>query len=165
MENKQSYQQSQYPKGYVEITMHVLLLILTFGIYHLYWIYKTTKLTNQINNSKKRNATNNLLLCLFVPFYSVYWYHKTFEILELEDGESNDFRTLMLILSILNPVICAILLQDKINKIPTQSVEINVSAEKVNDPIREIKKYKELLEMNAITQAEFDAKKKELLDL
>ena len=33
------------------------------------------------------------------------------------------------------------------------------------DPIEEVKKFKELLDLGAITQDEFDAKKKELLGL
>lgn len=34
-----------------------------------------------------------------------------------------------------------------------------------NDPAEEIKKYKELLDSGAITEEEYDAKKKQLLDL
>lgn len=45
-------------------------------------------------------------------------------------------------------------------KVTNKSQQIN----KVND-IGELKKYKELLDMGAITQEEYDAKKKELLNL
>ena len=41
----------------------------------------------------------------------------------------------------------------------------NSNVQNTNDPITEVKRYKELLDNGIITQEEFDKKKKELLNL
>lgn len=174
MENNQS----NY--GYVEILKHVLLLVFTFGIYHLYWIYKTTQFLNERSNNK-RNETAELLLSLFIPFYIIYWYYRTAEIMDEVDAEhpNKDFKTLILVFAILVIIVSAIMVQDRINKMvgepnPT-TIQNNIAttnqivsiqkADNENAAIEELKKYKELLDVGAITEEEFAAKKKQLLNL
>ena len=159
--------------GYTEILTHVLLLVFTFGIYHLYWIYKTTQFLNE-RSGNKRNETAELLLSMFIPFYIIYWYYKTAEILDSVDTAhpNKDFKTLILIFAIVVAVVAAIMIQDRINKMvgePNAPVQPQaaggVMPEYEQSAIDEVKKYKELLDMGAITQEEFDAKKKELLNI
>ena len=171
MENNQS----NY--GYVEILKHVLLLVFTFGIYHLYWIYKTTQFLNERSNNK-RNETAELLLSLFIPFYIIYWYYRTAEIMDEVDAEhpNKDFKTLILVFSIFVVIVSAIMVQDRINKMvgepnPTTSqdgfpqIAVNNQIDNENKAIEEVKNYKELLDIGAITEEEFTAIKKELLNL
>lgn len=167
--------QSAISSNYVDMLKHVLLLLFTFGIYHCIWIYKTTEYTNQIKPSEERNTTVNLLLCLFVPFYIIFWYYKTAEIIyDCIDNSDSNFKTMVLIFSIFAPIVSAILVQDKINKTNPDNTDVNnipaYKGRKVgpcneNLVIEEIKKYKELLDIDAITQEEFDIKKKEILGL
>lgn len=161
--------------GKVDLTKHILLLLFTFGIYHLIWIYKMTEYTNRTNPNQIRDATVNLLLCMFVPFYSIFWYIKTAEILNDSISIQNDnFKTMVLITSILVPFIASIIIQDEINKsnitemhnpIDTKQSAKSFNAVQSNESstIELIKKLKELLDMGAITQEEFDIKKRELL--
>ena len=46
----------------------VLLLIFTFGIYWLIWIYRTTGYLNRTEDEPPHTPAYQLLLCLFVPF-------------------------------------------------------------------------------------------------
>lgn len=161
--------------AYCSLTKHVLLLLFTFGIWLFIWIYRMTKYTNAVEDEEPRNPTNKLLLCLFVPFYLIYWTYKTAQRVDKmasAKGISSDISTLCLILAIFVPIIPPILLQDVMNKIAMASDTQPISNQKEDtakeirtDTADEIKKFKELLDSGAITQEEFDAKKKQLLGL
>ena len=104
---------------YQSMGKHVLLLLLTGGIWWYIWIYKTTEFTN---SSKKeyRNPVNKLLLCLFVPFYIIYWTYKTallIDSISYDNGIYSDSSTVCLILAIFVPWITPIIMQDKINAV------------------------------------------------
>lgn len=162
-------------EAYCGLVKHILLLLFTFGIWLLIWIYRMTRYTNAVQDEEPRNPTNKLLLCLFVPFYQIYWTYKTAQRVDkmaAAKGISSDMSTLCLILEIFVPIIPPILLQDKMNNIvmagnaqpiPTQNTPQKPAA--TLGTADELKTYKELLDSGVITQEEFDAKKKQLLGL
>lgn len=164
-------------EAYCDLIKHVLLLLFTFGVWYFIWIYRMTGYTNTVRDEEERNPTNKLLLCLFVPFYGIYWTYKTAQRVDKIAAEKNatsDLATLCLVLDIFVPIIPPILMQDKINKVITagdvqkESKTVRSEAKKEETEVGsadEIKKFKELLDMGAITQEEFDAKKKQLLGL
>lgn len=167
-------------EGYFELVVHVLLLLFTCGIWYYIWIYRMTKYLNIVEGEEPRNPVTKLLLCLFVPFYSIYWIYKSaqrIDKLAQSKGIQSDLSTLCLILAIFVAIIPPILMQDKVNAViksktasvvstPQQPEEPQTSATQVNAGIpEELKKYKELLDEGVITQEEFDAKKKQLLDM
>lgn len=158
-------------EAYCGLVKHILLLIFTFGIWLLIWIYRVTGYTNNVDGEEKRNPTNKLLLCMFVPFYQIYWTYKTAQRIDkmaAAKGISSDLATLCLILEIFVPIIPPILMQDKINAIVTAPAAAQIktgTVETKNDTVEELKRYKELLDSGVITQEEFDAKKKQLLGL
>lgn len=164
-------------EAYCDLIKHVLLLLFTFGVWYFIWIYRMTGYTNTVRDEEERNPTNKLLLCLFVPFYGIYWTYKTAQRVDKIAAEKNatsDLATLCLVLDIFVPIIPPILMQDKINKVITagdvqkESKTVRSEAKKEETEVGsadEIKKFKELLDMGAITQEEFDAKKKQLLSL
>lgn len=167
-------------EAYCSLAKHILLLLFTFGIWHLIWIYRMTGYTNAVQDEEQRNPTNKLLLCLFVPFYIIYWTYKTAQRVDkmaFAKNIASDMSTLCLILEIFVPIIPPILLQDKMNSIITAGdMQKENKATNSESPKKEkeeamlgsaeeLKKFKELLDMGAITQEEFDAKKKQLLDL
>ncbi len=151
---------------YCGLMKHVLLLLFTFGIWNFIWIYRTTKYLNCVEDEEPRNPTTKLLLCLFVPFYSIYWIYKSaqrIDKLAKTKGISSDIATLCLILAIFVGIIPPILMQDKINAIVTaRGIAVSPQIPATPD---ELKKYKELLDNGVITQEEFEAKKKQLLNL
>ena len=170
-------------EGYISMGKHVLLLLLTCGIWLLIWIHRTTAYTNRVQDEPPRDPTKKLLLCLFVPFYQIYWTYKTaqrVDKLSVEKGLPGDSATLMLILAILIGIVPPIMIQDKINKLasapaggvrtvppqpyaPQPYAPQPVAAQP--DSSAELRKFKQLLDEGVITQEEFEAKKKQLLGL
>lgn len=163
--------------AYCGLVKHILLLIFTFGIWYFIWIYRMTGYLNQVKDEPERNPTTKLLLCLFVPFYSIYWVYKSaqrIDKLAALKGVRSDLSTICLILAIFIGIIPPILMQDKINEIITagngathseQHTAQAVSPQVNFGAAEELKTYKELLDSGVITQEEFDAKKKQLLNL
>ncbi len=169
-----------YGDGYKDMLPHILLLLCTCGIYYLIWIYRATAYLNRVEDEEYRNPTSKLLLCMFVPFYIIYWTYKSaqrVDKLAWSKGLQSDLSSLCLILAIFVGIIPPMLMQDKINSIvavDSGAEPAPVSAQTYGAaPVRnsglgaaeELKAYKELLDQGVITQEEFDAKKKKLLNL
>lgn len=158
--------------GYCDMAKHVLLLLFTCGIWNLIWIYKITDYLNSTPNEERRDPTNKLLLCIFVPFYNIYWVYQSarrIDILAKSKGIDSDIETLSLIMALFVPIVAPIIMQSKINQICTSdggNTKNNTVKTNVNfGAADELKKYKELLDDGAITEEEYEAKKKQILDL
>ena len=150
-----------------------------------------TQHLNALPEEEQRSPVANLLLCIFVPFYNVYWTYKSAQRLDklsARCGLSSDLAMLCLILAIFVSIVPPILMQDKLNTIlascsarpSSQSPAAAVSsaqdpaahtprtentateAHRIGDELRE---YKDLLDKGMITQEDYDAKKKQLLNL
>ena len=167
-----------YNESYCELVKHILLSLFTFGIWMLIWIYKTTKALNKAPNSEKYDPTKKLILCMFVPFYMIYWFYKHGEKIDKLNavaGKKTDNTTMYLLLGIFIPVVACILMQDNINKLCSSDVYVaqasnsetsaNTTVKDEKNTAEALKEYKSLLDLGVITQEEFDAKKKQLLDL
>ena len=108
------------PSAKISLVAHVLLLLFTCGIWHIIWIYRTTRYLNCVPGEEYRNPGTKLLLCMLVPFYSIYWVYKTaqrIDKLAATVDVVSDLTVVCLILEIFVPLIPPILMQDKINKI------------------------------------------------
>ncbi len=155
--------------GYCDMTKHILLLLFTCGIWMMMWIYRTTERLNGVAGSKHRNPAVTLICYLFVPFYSIYWVYvmaKNVDAAAREKGISSDIATLCLIMAFLFPIANPIIMQDKLNAIAKgKGVAKDVSAKPVESQADELKKYKALLDDGAISEEEYEAKKKQLLGL
>lgn len=175
--------------AYYNLGMHVVLLLLTFGVWYLIWIYRMTGYLNRVEDEQPRNPTNQLLLCIFVPFYTIWWVYQSaqrIDKLAAAKGIASDLSMLCLILAIFVGVVPPILMQDKINAIvttdgaPDQPADSAQTQTAGRAPVRQqaaassktdadtaeaLKTYKELLDSGVLTQEEFDAKKKQLLGL
>lgn len=158
----------EYGDAYCSLGKHIVLCLFTFGIWYLIWIYRTTKYLNKAPNSQQYNPTNKLLLCMFVPFYQIYWFYKHGQRIDNLSRQKNlnnaDMATLCLILGIFIPIVACFLMQDRINTICT-SKETADNPGTANTVALNLKEYKELLDSGIITEEEFDAKKKQILDL
>lgn len=150
------------------ILKHTLLLVFTFGIWHLIWIYRTTGTLNCAPEQPYRNPTTKLLLCLFIPFYHVYWsYHSAqrVDLLARKAGIPSDLTLPCLLLSLTVPILSAVLLQDKINTLVTTPAGGPQAPQAVQDLSEALRTLKNLLDDGLITQDDYDAKKKQLLAL
>ena len=163
-------------EGYCDMAKHVLLLLFTCGIWNYIWIYKVTKYLNSTPNEEYRDPTNKLLLCLFIPFYNIYWIYQSarrIDILARSKGVESDIGTLSLVMALFVPIVAPIIMQSKINQICTSNgtgvrnntVNNNSNNNKNVGAADELKKYKELLDDGAITEEEYNVKKKQLLGL
>lgn len=171
------YQQKQ--EGYYDLVQHALLLLFTFGIWELIWIYRTTKFLNNAPDQEERNPTTKLLLCMFVPFYYVYWIYRSCKILDEWGKEKQDNEEITLIAFILSffvRIVSLILMQNKINRLctmekkgapdsDTEGGDRAPQAKYDGDRTEEIRNYKALLDDGIITEEEFESKKKQLLGL
>lgn len=169
----------QKQEGYYDLVQHALLLLFTFGIWELIWIYRTTKFLNNAPDQEERNPTTKLLLCMFVPFYYVYWIYRSCKILDSwgkEKQNDEEITLIAFILSFFVRIVSLILMQNKINRLctmekkgapdsDTEGGDRAPQAKNDGDRTEEIRNYKALLDDGIITEEEFEAKKKQLLGL
>ncbi len=104
----------------VPMARHILLSILTCGVYYLIWVGKTTAFTNRAAGKPRRHIGTTVCLALFVPFYTVIWTFRTARRVELiakEQGETMVFAADCLLLSIFAPIVASIAMQAKINRL------------------------------------------------
>lgn len=110
------------PDFYMSLALHIVLLLFTFGIYLLVWVYKTTERLNSVPGSEQRVPVNKLLLVMFVPFYYIYWFYKTAKIVDdfgIQCNDNSQISLAVLLLTIfLSPaLIPPILVQNKMNNL------------------------------------------------
>ena len=167
--------------GYINIGVHIVLCLFTFGIWKLIWVYRTTAYLNRTPNSEQYSPLSKLLLFMFIPFYSICWYYRHGQRADIlsrsKNINSSDISSLCLVMAIFIPVVACIILQDRINNISRpKSVTVSASyptpasafpAEQPSDEknLENLKLLKELLDAGAITQEEYDAKKSKFLHL
>lgn len=157
--------------GFCSMLKHVLLLVFTFGIWELIWIYRTTGYLNQTEDEPLRTPTYQLLLCLFVPFYFLYWRYqsaKRLDRLANSRGVECDLRVLSLIISFFVPILPPILMQERMNTLSRLTDDRYRSMFTYDIPSDEdladrLRLYKNLLDDGLITQDDYDAKKKQIL--
>ena len=115
----------QHPEGYCDMVKHILLLIFTFGIWWLIWVYRTTEFLNRTHGEPKRSGLCQLLLCLFVPFYSIYWVYascKRIDKISYYSGIQGEITVMCVLFEIFISILAPIFMQDKLNKIVTWRV-------------------------------------------
>lgn len=163
--------------GYVDIVVHILLTIFVFPVYLYIWIYKTTAFTNTIPGAPQRDPVKKLLLCLFVPFYIFYWIYITAAAVDSfakSKGINSDLTMPSILLSVFGLMFIAIiLLQIKLNS-AIQGAAAPSFAHAYAPPARQVSpvenaddlmKYKQLLDIGAITPEEYEIKKKQIMGI
>ena len=156
--------------GYIGIVKHVILLLVTFGIWELVWIYRTTDYLNNDTAEPPRNPVTKLLLCMFVPFYYLYWIYVSGKRIDRLSGKRapSDMTILCLIVSFFIGLVAPILMQNAINNLDAPEPY----AYNAYDPYRpntdveaQLRGYKRLLDDGIITPEEYEAKRRQLLGL
>ena len=62
---------------YMNLGLFTFLVVITLGIYGIYWQYKFTEKSNDLPPFPQRRPWVQLLLCIFVPYYRCYWVYMT----------------------------------------------------------------------------------------
>lgn len=107
-------------KEYIKVSKHILLSIVTFGIWLFVWIYYVSKNLNKASSMEQRTPKNELLLCMFLPFYAIYWLFKNAEYIEAyakDNGKNFSISILCFVLGFVSPLLSTVIMQDKINQI------------------------------------------------
>jgi hypothetical protein len=110
----------QKPNGYFDMVPHILLLLFTFGIWRLIWVYRTTEFLNCTPNEPERTPVCQLLLFMFVPFYSFYWIYascKRIDALGYYKDIPGEITVMCVICEIFINILTPMFMQDKINNI------------------------------------------------
>ena len=123
---------------FIDIVAHAILLGFTFGIYHLYWIYKTTQILNRDKAEKYQDPTHTVLFCLFVPLYTTYWYFisaKKLNHIAAQKGAELASPVLYTALSLLGAsLLGAVFMQERVNQV--------ISVQIIGDPKQKLHKCK-----------------------
>jgi len=101
----------------------LLLSLITCGIYHLYWVYKTSEETQRYLGKVTPSPAVELLLCMFTcGIYYIYWNYKYGKIIaecQMRAGlKSEDNSILFLILAIFGfGIIDSLIMQSTLNRV------------------------------------------------
>ncbi len=117
----------EYQNGkqfYVGLVKHVLLLLFTFGIWYLIWIYKMGVYMHEDEEDPGFPPVVHLLLSLFIPPYQIYFFFKLAQKLDKDyekAGKKYD-RTLYTLIFVLCTLciggpIAAVIAQDQVNRL------------------------------------------------
>lgn len=98
--------------------IQVLLMIVTFGLYSIYWFYQTTQ--EMLGLQKREENVFLWTIFLIFPFLFFYAYYKHGELYEqLSRGEVN--RWVMFVLWVVFPPAVWFIVQSKLNLIADQT--------------------------------------------
>ena len=125
--NKKSTKEDEEFKGYRYLGTHMLLYLLTFGLWQLVWMYRTTKYVNTICPQDKMLPTGNIVMCIFIPFYSLSWTYKIAKRVDGFAGQSNiktKISILATFLSFFSDAAASLVIQSKINESVYKSYRI-----------------------------------------
>lgn len=101
------------PVKYRNMWVQVLLIIVTVGLYGVYWFYATA--TDMANQQKREEPVFLWTLLIFVPLISFYAYYKYSELFERVSPDIN--RWILFLLWMLFPPAVWMLVQLKLNKL------------------------------------------------
>ena len=127
--------------AYYDLFKHTLFMMITFGIYTMMWIYRTTRNLNNVEGETPRTPWKKLLLCVFIPFYLPYWVYKSAQRVDkLAEAAKVPGRmeAVCLIMGFFVPPIAFILLQDTMNRILKAHANIHQEETLQTTPAQEL---------------------------
>ena len=107
------------------MVMHVVLLVVTCGVWQYVWTYYMTKYTNMAEGEEYRDPTKKLLLSIFVPFYLVYWTYITAQRIDkmaAAKGVTSNITLLSTLMSALISFLAPVFMQERVNAIEKADV-------------------------------------------
>jgi hypothetical protein len=99
------------PIKYRNMFVQVLLMIITLGIYSIYWYYQTACEMKSLDNDDSAEPGLWTIL-LFIPFANLYSYYKHAELYEKISAEHFNRWIMFILWIVFSPVVWAIIQLD-----------------------------------------------------
>ena len=94
----------------------IIFTIITFGIFRIVWVKRTTEFINQYTNGRKKDPAFTALLSVFVPgYYSYFAYQAALALQDKDEKADKSMNTFLPIISLVCPLITDLYIQDTIN--------------------------------------------------
>ncbi|MBQ8374575.1 MAG: DUF4234 domain-containing protein [Clostridia bacterium] len=104
----------------VSLPVHILLIVVTAGIWQIVWVYQVTKYFNRFSSEAPQNAMASAWLSL-LPLYYPYWLYKQAlkaeEEIVVRGGKGSYLPIVCLICGLLAPALGFVLLQQKVREL------------------------------------------------
>ena len=101
------------------LVVMTLLLIFTFGIYQLYWFWKTK---NELEEEFKVKLPHSILI--IIPIANLYWLYKYCDVFA-KKVKNEKSGVVWFLIFILVPIIPPIIVQSEYNKLVDIETELN----------------------------------------
>ncbi len=94
----------------------IIFTIITFGIFRIVWVKRTTEFINQYTNGRKKDPLFTALLSVFVPgYYSYFAYQASLALQGKDEKADKSINAFLPIISLVCPIITDLYIQDTIN--------------------------------------------------
>ena len=140
-------------KGYQYLCSHLLLMMFSFGIWELIWVYKTTKYINSVSKKSKLSVVGSIILYLIVPYYYVIWNYQVAAILDKnsrDNGINSNIAPTCILLSFFTNLVTSVLIQAKINDMTYITVKKNKDVTVNGKTIEKLKEISDDISFNLI---------------
>ena len=113
------------PLRYCSVARLLFLSLITFGIWALVWIWRSTAVLKPWEEKHPRRPWLETLCCLLLPCYAVYWTYKSAQLCEkaLADEPDSRFPLFCTLFGALLPPVGMCLLQGKVNELADRAEE------------------------------------------
>lgn len=143
-------------KGYQYLCSHLLLMMFSFGIWELIWVYKTTKYINSVSKKSKLSVVGSIILYLIVPYYYVIWNYQVASVLDensRDNGINSNIAPTCILLSFFTNLVTSVLIQAKINDMTYITVKKNKDVTVNGKTIEKLKEISDDISFNLILHA------------
>ena len=98
--------------------VQVLLMVVTLGIYSIYWFYVTA--SEMLNYTRREGRAGLWTLLLFIPFVNLYSYWKHSQLVEATTGSRYSSILIFVLWLFFSPAVWAIT-QIELNRLASES--------------------------------------------
>ena len=114
------------PPRYCSVAKLLFLSLITFGIWALVWVWRSTDALGRWEEKHPRKAWLETLCCLLLPCYFAYWLYRSARLGEkalCEDTPDTRFPLVCVLFGALLPPLGMCLLQDRFNELADRAEE------------------------------------------
>lgn len=126
--------------GLDNVALNAFLSIITFGLWYLVWIYRTTQKLNAKSTHARTSAVGEVIACIIVPMYSIFWFYKqtakTDDYCSASDSMYKSSAMLTFVVSLFVPILALALMHNNINNALVASANNGTGDNGVQDAVQ-----------------------------